>query len=456
MPKLFACLIAIGLLMGLSIAGAGQSKPDYDKMTALAEQAYFFAYPLVIMEASEVKMTSAGNTVNQLRHMRQFPDHTFVDVVTPNADTLYTMVWLDLRQGAQELTLPDVGDRYYVFQCLDAWTNVFVSLGSRTTGNKEGVYLFTGPGWQGEVPQGVVHIVSPTSMVWILGRTETNGKSDYQAVHAIQDAFRLRSLPGGYSLVPQPAFAAEVSVPPVERVDALSAEEFFAVFNRLLADNPPAAVDAPLMRQLEDIGVAPGKPFVLANMPPETSRAITAGFARAREKHISSAGQSLAVVRNGWSILPPTVGDYGTDYSLRALVARVGLGANLPEDAVYPNSRRDSQGRVLSGSERYVIHFAKEQLPPVKGFWSISMYDEKQRFVYNPIQRYAIGSYDSLVMNEDGSLDIYIQHETPGAGKEMNWLPAPAGVFNIFMRLYWPDQTVLDGTWPMPELRRIS
>ncbi len=427
---------------------------DAEKQTALAAQAYIFGYPLLIMDATRREMTSGPNgqnLTNHIFHAREFPDHTFTDVVSPNADTLYSFAWLDLSDSPVVFSLPDTGDRYYVMQFLDAWTNDFASLGSRTTGNRAGTFLITGPAWKGDVPHGMTQVEAPTNMVWILGRTQTNGKDDYAAVHAIQDKYSARPLVE----VSLPAVTPDTdNASPLEKVERLDAASFFSELNRLMVNNPPTDADALLLDNLAALSIGPGREFDMAKMPPNVMDAIekgtAAGLAAIREVDASTLSRRM----NGWTILPESVGHYGTNYLLRAFIARFGLGANLPEDAVYPTISADADGAHLNGQNRYIIRFAPGQLPPVNAFWSISMYNDQQRFVDNPLGRYAIGDRDPLTADADGGLTLYVQHDSPGADREANWLPAPAGEFNLIMRLYWPKPAILNGTWPMPGLEK--
>ena len=209
------------------------------------------------------------------------------------------------------------------------------------------------------------------------------------------------------------------------------------------------------MKSFSAIGVAPGKPFDLKALDPQVARGIEEGFHAGREKVLAESMQPRGRNLNGWQFMDAT-GHYSTDYLWRAVVAFVGLGANLPEDAIYPHAMTDSEGQPLTGANTYEIHFAKGQLPPVSAFWSITMYNSRQFFVKNPINRFAIGDRDNLAFNEDGSLTLYVQHESPGATRESNWLPAPEDSFRLFMRLYWPKQQILEGNWKPPAIQRVA
>jgi hypothetical protein len=425
-----------------------------DQAAEIAVEAYAFGYPLVLMDVTRQMMTAVPKAgalkapVNQFIHVREFPDPTFTDVVSPNADTLYSTAWLDLTKEPIILSVPDVGKRYYLMEMLDAWTNVFAAPGTRTTGNGRGDFAIVGPQWKGTLPAGVKEIKSPTNMVWLLGRTQTNGKEDYAAVRAIQDQYKLTPLSAwGKDYKPPDnapvAAGIDVKTPPVEQVAKMDAATFYARLNTLMKDNPPANADASAVNSIAAIGVAPGTTFDLKSLDPAVAKSV----AEARKPH----GKKV----NGWDVMT-NLGRYGTDYLFRSVVAIVGLGANLPEDAIYPRATEDTDGQPLTGANSYVVHFPKGQLPPVNAFWSLTMYNSKQFFVQNPINRYAIGDRDKLKFNDDGSLTITIQHESPGKEKESNWLPAPADQFNMFMRLYWPKKEIEDGAWKMPGVERVK
>lgn len=457
--------VALALLAILSESMAADPLTEEDAAKVAAD-AYVYGYPLVLMDVTRQVMTAVPKAgehqapVNQFVHLRTFPDASFTDVVSPNADTLYSSAWLDLSQGPIVLSLPAMGKRYYLMPMLDGWSNVFASPGTRTTGNGKGDFAIVGPTWTGELSAGLREIRSPTNIVWLLGRTQTNGEDDYPAVHAIQDQYKLTPLSAWGQ-----EYAAPVDVPveegvdaktaPVEQVAKMDAKVFFARLNALMKDNPPADADAGAVKRLEAVGVAPGKAFDLTELDPAIAKGIEGSVPAAQAKLVAAAKAPQGRPVNGWDMMY-NLGRYGTDYPLRAVVALVGLGANLPEDAIYPLTRADAAGQVLSGAKRYVIQFPKGQLPPVGAFWSVSMYNSKQFFVENPIGRYAIGDRDKLKLGDDESLTLFIQHEPPGAEQESNWLPAPKEEFNLLLRLYWPKQEILDGTWTPPAVKRVE
>lgn len=428
-------------------------------MKTLSAEVFTYAYPLVLMDVTR-EVATAKVPVNTFGHKRAFPDAAFTDVVSPNADTLYSSAWLDLSKEPMVLSVPDTSGRYYLMPMLDAWTNVFASPGKRTTGTKRGVFAIVGPNWQGQLPKGVKEIRSPTDMAWLIGRIQTNGKQDYANVHRLQDQFRLVPLSAwrkGSRTAVQPvprAAMIDTETPPAEQVAAMDAQAFFTRLAALLPANPPAADDAAMVEKMQRMGIKVGQPFKTTVLEPSTARAVQEG-ASAALTMIKANGRKSAAGNMGWRV-QRDIGVYGTDYGRRAVVAMFGLGANLPEDAIYPTARADAMGRPFDGGSRYVLHFDKSQLPPVKAFWSLTMYNEKQALVSNSMQRYAIGSRDRLRYNRDGSLDIYIQYERPDERKVSNWLPAPPDAFNLMLRAYWPDQVVLDGKWMPPAVQRVN
>ena len=418
----------------ISAAALAQTPAE---IRAIAERAYIYAYPMVLMEYTRRN----APVTNQFVNAPQFPDARFRGVIRPNADTLYSSAWLDLSKEPLILHVPDTHDRYYLMQFMDAWTDTFSIPGKRTTGTGENWFAIAGPGWKGNLPDRARRIDSPTNMVWLLGRTQTNGPSDYENVHAIQRGFSLMPLsryPDGPGAgLARPLGRAAGATPPM-LIEKLTAAEFFTTFCQLLVANPPHTGDEPILADLARIGIAPGK------FDPKSLADIEAG-AQAAVKRLASLNDAVGRPGpTGWTGGNGKVGRYGTDYMQRAIVARIGLGANPPEDAVYMHTHIDADGHPLDGSKRYRIHFDKT--PPVKAFWSLTMYSQDGYFVANPIHRYAIGDRDDLKFNADGSLDIYIQREKA----ESNWLPAGESEFNLSLRLYWPGQEILAAQWTPP------
>ena len=428
----------------------------------IAIEAYLFAYPLVIAELTRRGNVAGpgGAPMNQFSHWREFPDENFTQVVRPNADTLYSLMWFDVSQEPITIRVPDSGGRYYVLQMLDMWSDVFAAPGSRTTGDKAQLIVIADTGWIGDFPPGAMLIHSPTAVGFIIGRTQTNGRADYLGVYKFQDGFSAAPLSHrgrSYRAPKTPAGSGwDITTPPVDLIEKMSAEEYFGLFAELMKLNPPHANDYPLVHRMQRIGIVAGKSFTRETAPAETRHAIESAVSPAL-KLIRSSVQQMGAIRNGWHIKLSAIGTYGTDYRARAAIAYSGFGANVTEDALYPGAFTDSDGNPLSSDHRYMIHFAKGQLPPVRGFWSLTMYDDRQLFASNPLKRYAIGDRDELRFNSDDSLDLYIQRESPGKDRESNWLPTPArGPFTMNLRLYWPKPEALNADWVPPPVQRVG
>lgn len=443
----------LGLLAALLLAAAALWA--HAEHVVLGAEGYLFGYPLVIMDLTRVASAQTIAPPNTLKRVRAFPDAGFREVVRPNVDTLYTSAFIDMADGPFVLELPAQAQRYELMPLMDGWTNVFAAPGTRTLGSQGGRFLLAGPGWQGDTPEGLQLLRAPTRMVWLIGRTQTNGVADYPLVHALQDGIRLRQLADWQAgIAPEPPAwqpAAERPLPPVQQMQALGTTAFFERLAQLMVDNPPAAADAPMRVKLARIGVAPGQ-------PPRWNLLERAAVGLGRwiaDRRVARELKQARDAVNGWLTPPAVLGDYGTHYNLRAVVAMIGLGANLPADATYPNTRVDAEGRPLHGDHRYRLHFAPGALPPVKAFWSVTAYGADDFLIANPLGRHALGDRDPLVFNADGSLDLWVQADEPAAERRANWLPVKAGApFLLNARLYWPKPEALDGRWHMPPVQR--
>lgn len=429
-------------------------------------EAYCYFYPLVTMDVTRRQCVNLPpgerpgfGPTNSFLHMRAYPDANFRTVVRPNFDTLYSCAWLDISREPVIVSVPDTGGRYYLLPMLDMWSDVFAVPGWRTSGTTAQQYAITPPGWSGQIPQGIEHIDAPTPYVWIVGRIKTDGTEDYRTVNALQDGLSVTPL----SLWGKPARPPEVTIdpsidmttPPLETVNNMPAKVFFAQAAELLKQNKPHQTDWSLIARLKSVGFEAGKSFDIDKLDPSAASELVRG-AEAGLKLIKDKVKIMGRPVNGWLMNTDSMGVYGNYYLKRAIVAMVGLGANQPEDAIYPLNLADADGQPVQGENNYVLHFAADQLPPVNAFWSVTMYDADGFQVANSIDRFAISSWMPLKKNADGSLDIYIQHENPGSDKESNWLPAPrAGVLGITMRLYAPRQSVLNGDWLPPAIRKV-
>ena len=397
--------------------------------------------------------------MNRFANIEAFPTADMRVVVRPNFDTLYSSGWLDLTKEPMVVSAPDTGGRYYLLPMLDMWTDVFASPGWRTTGTGAANFLVTPPGWTGTVPADFTRIDAPTPYVWIIGRTKTDGPADYDAVHKIQAVTRSRRCRNGARSRSPPEFKVDPSVdmktPPKIQVDTMPAAKYFAYAAELLKLQPPHVTDQPILAQLERAGFEVGKSFDLDKADPAVKQAFSSAPEDA-QKLMAWKMPTLSRVANGWGMNTDTMGVYGNYYLKRALVAQLGLGANLPEDAIYPLNLADSEGHPLDGANSYTIHFDKAQIPPVQAFWSITLYDNDGFQVANPINRFAVSSWMPFKYNADGSLDLYFQNESPGGDKEANWLPAPKGPYNLTMRLYAPKSDALTGKWNPPPVTKTA
>jgi hypothetical protein len=438
--------------------------PSEDDALTIGIEAYVYLYPLVMMDVTRRQMTNveAGKTVGRgpmdtFVHVREFPPAGFRDVVRPNFDTLYSIAWLDLTDGPMVLSAADTEGRYYMLPMLDMWTDVFATPGQRTSGTGAQAYAVAPPSWDGSVPAGVARIDAPTPYVWIVGRTQTNGKADYDAVRRAQDGYTVTSL-AGFGGDPDPVNvevdpSVDMKTAPLEQVNSMSAADYFAYGAELMMLHPPHLTDWSQLARANRIGLKAGERFDWDALPASIRTALD-GAPAAALAAMQAKMPTLAPVRNNWLTITDSIGVYGDYYLKRAIIAMIGLGANLPEDAVYPLALGDGDGQPLSGENEYVIHFDADALPPVDAFWSVTMYDAEGFHVANEIDRFAIGDRDELAYNEDGSLDVYLQHKDPGPEKRNNWLPAPLGPLGVTMRLYAPQPPVLLGSWAPPPVKR--
>lgn len=437
-----------------------------EETLAIATEGYIYLYPLLTMELTRRQLTTGPadaqpgrGPMGAFHHIREFPAADFKVVVRPNFDTLYSTAWLDVSDEPVIVTAPAAPDRYYLLPCYDMWTDAFAVPGTRTTGSGPLQFALTPPTWKGMLPDGVLRFDVPTPTVWIIGRTQTNGPDDYDAVRAFQDQLSITPLSSWGSTPPVPSTVTDPSIdtatPPLDQVNAMTGEEFFALAAQLVQAHTPHRTDGSILARLARIGFRVGQSFDLASQDRAVQEAV-AGAPAAAMGRMGSAFPTLAPVVNGWLNNIQTMGVYGNFYLKRSVVSMVGLGANPEEDAVYPVLQVDSDGHPLDGANRYVLHFAAGQTPPADAFWSVTMYDASGFQVANEINRFAIGDRDPLVTNADGSLDLYLQHDDPGPDKVANWLPAPSGPVGVTMRIYRPRDEVLSGAWVPPSAEKLT
>ena len=440
----------------------------------IATDAYIYGYSLITTEVTRVQASNVSKPegmhapTNQFGNVARYPAADFRLVSAPNADTLYSLAWLDLSEP-QVFSHPDMGNRFYLFEMVDLWMSDLESSPSkRTAGGNAANYLITGPGWQGTVPDGMKHIPIATRYMVILGRTYADGtEQDYKAVNALQAQYKITPLsawgkpysPEASPVNPNPGFSMTDN--PQAVILAMGTEGYFNLMAKLMGGSaPPAAADASMLARMARIGIVPGQPFEMNKLDPAVQAALKDTPQTALKK-IEANKNILGAIVNGW-VITKGLGTYGPDdYLKRAVVAAFGWPANQERDAVYPYTEVDSTGQKLMGANKYTLTFPKDAVPPVNGFWSITMYmiDQGWWFVPNPLNKFTASLRDNPKFNADGSLTLYFQNESPGADKEANWLPAPKGEFIPMLRMYWPkDQSpsILYGSWKPPAVKKAS
>ncbi len=468
-------LLVTSALAPAAMAQGGRTPISESEAHAIGVDAYVYFYSLITMDLTRRQSTNieAGKEfgkgpMNTFVNVPEYPPASARVIVRPNFDTLYSVAWLDLVKEPLVVSVPDTGGRYYLLPMLDMWTDVFASLGWRTTGTQAGHFLVAPQGWRPDLrdrfieefrlPKDTQRIDAPTPFIWIIGRTKTDGPPDYDAVRKIQAGFKVTPL----SEWGKPAKPIEVKIdpsidmktPPKIQVDTMPAAKYFAYAAELLKLHPPHVTDEPIIAQLKKIGLEPGKSFDLDKAPPPVRNGLASAPAAAQQL-MEWKVPTLARVANNWSLNTDTMGVYGNYYLKRAIVAQLGLGANLPEDAIYPLNLGDESGRPLDGANKYLLHFEKGMTPPVAAFWSVTLYDPQGFQVGNSLNRFAVSSWMPFKYNTDGSLDLYFQNESPGKDKEQNWLPSPKGPFNLTMRLYAPKSEAMTGRWVPPPVVKV-
>lgn len=447
---------------------------------AIAEEAYIYGYSLMTTHITRVQQSNVAKVeglhapLGTFINVEKYPPAEFRGISAPNADTLYSLAWVDLAEP-MVLSHPEMGSRYFLLEIVDYWMTDHAESPSARMNKGGGAanYLFTGPGWRGQVPSGMRHIPMGTRYMCVLGRTYADGtEADYKAVNALQAQYRLTPLSqwgeggaGGKSYAyaappvdPNPGFS--MTDKPQTVLLGMSTEEYFNTMARLMGNNaPPMPADREILAKMATLGIVPGKPFDAKALSDEARSAIK-DVPRTALAKIEAGRPTLGRNVNGW-VITTGLGEYGTNYLKRAVVAAFGWPANREFDAVYPNATVDRDGRPLTGENKYTVTFPKGQTPPVNAFWSITMYgiDDGWWFVANPLNKFTVSMRDNPKFNDDGSLTLYFQHESPGKEKEANWLPAPKGPFVLMLRMYWPKNmapSVLDGSWTVPGVVRVE
>ena len=455
MKRTFRILLALLVLLtcGLTpLCSAEGTAPDTDAAWELVREAYIYAFPLVLTDATRTLSTNTDGTmtgrapVNQFNHAQKLADASFRTVVTPNVDTVYSQAWLDLGAEPMILVLPEA-DRFCNAQLLDAWTNTAAVL------DQAGAYALALPGWEGQLPDGVTRVDIPTATVWTIIRTVLSGSADLPNVYAIQQQMQLMPLSayeaGGAYAAPAGTYSAENDFVPVNKVLSMAPTEFFNAANTLMQANPPAEADEELLSRLSVINVGPGMRFDASILGENAAGRWTQMLQQLRGT-LAADGAGYARQLGQWIYYGAPIGDFGTAYTYRAMVALVGLGANTVDVAIYPKTTVDASGAALNGEKTFVLHF--DALPPTldNGFWSVTAYGEDDFLIDNPIDRYCINDRSDFKLNADGTLDVLLSKDAPE--EISNWLPVSDGEFHLFMRIYVPDMAALDA-WQPPVIR---
>ena len=453
MKRSLATLLTMLILLSCGLTSVCIAEPtDTDAVWELVSDAYIYAFPLVLTDATKTLSTNTDGSItgrapiNQINHAKKLADASFRTVVSPNVDTLYSQAWLDIGAEPVIYVLPEA-DRFCNVQLLDAWTNTAAVL------DKAGAYAIALPSWEGELPEGVTRVDVPTATVWTIARIVLSGNEDLPNVYAIQEHVRLLPLSayleGGDYIAPTGTYDKENDFVPVNKVLSMSPAEFFNTANALMQINPPAEDDAKLLEKLAAINVGQGMTFdasILGADAAERGTQMLKGLRATLSAESANYAQNLGQ----WIYYGRPIGDFGTAYIYRAMVALVGLGANTVDVAIYPKTHTDVTGAALTGEKTYTIHF--ETLPPTLegGFWSVTAYNDENFLIDNPINRYCINDRSAYQLNDDGSLDLVLSKEAPE--DTSNWLPVSGGEFHLFMRIYLPDMTALE-TWEAPVIR---
>jgi hypothetical protein len=422
---------------------------------AIAADAYLYAYPMLynyktlFQQTRDPSFPGYIGGFNRYRHYSRGFTPADNDIVTPSNDTPYSWAWLDLRAEPMVVSVPASSNRYYVLQWFDLYTHNFAYIGSRATGTETGDYLFAAPGWSGDTPKGIKQVLrSETQFIGTLTRTSWTGPEDREGLVAMQRQYRIRPL-SEYIGAKPPEPGPEHQFPAWDEARATSIG-FINYLNFILQFAPAIASEKATFERFAKIGIGPGRAFDAATLDPATKEAIQAGIKEGNDRLQATLAKTTSS-----SDLFGTRETLGTDYVMRrALGAALGLYGNSKEEAYYTPYATDAAKQALDGSKSYVLHFSKDQVPPVKFFWSMTMYDLPGRqLVANPISRHAIGSRTpGLKTNADGSVEIYLQSTSPGSDKESNWLPTPPkGPYYMVLRMYGPEGTLASGSWQAPQ-----
>ncbi|MBS2213622.1 DUF1254 domain-containing protein [Carboxylicivirga mesophila] len=459
-------LSILALAMAISACNPKPKEITANEAKQIAKEAYIYAYPMLehykMMFAMAMYPESGAYQApfNVLTNNSKLNGPEDTIIVRPNNDTFYSAVWFNLSAQPQILTVPAITDgRYYSFQIIDMYTHNIDYIGTRKTGFDAGAYMFVGPDWKGETPEGISKVIqSEGNFLLALGRTQVFGPDDVEIAKDVIDQYGVQSLNAYNGLVEAAVIGENPPIPPYHP-EKVSNEHFISYLNALMATGPIHPTEEALFKRFAKIGIQPGQAYHPEDYSPEIIAAIREGIDAGRKELIDASTQ-LGVRKNGWQQI---AGAFGTrtamkeKYLTRAAAAYFGLWGNDLEEAFYPETTFDTDKEELNGSKHdYILHFEADELPPAKAFWSLTMYKlPEQLLIENEIDRYVIGSATKgLKYNEDGSLDVYIQKENPGRDKVSNWLPAHDGPFSLQTRIYWPEPSALAPLYTMPAVQK--
>ncbi|MBE0637231.1 MAG: DUF1254 domain-containing protein [Bacteroidales bacterium] len=441
------------------------SELSLDSIRSIAKEAYIYGYPMVdgyriqygyFVDKTDPEYKGEPNTIINVPRVYTPADKA---VQTPNSDTPYSFLGADLRAEPLVLTVPEIPEgRYYSIQFIDAYTFNFAYAGSRTTGNEAGSIMLAGPNWKGGKPQGIKEVIlSETEINTLIYRTQLFNPADIDNVKKIQAGYKVEPLSSFLgTAAPTPAPAIDY-IKPISQEEQKSSLEVFNILNFILQFCPTDPSEKELMERFAKIGIGAGKTFDPTKLSPEMKKAFEEGIGDAW-KEFEGGAKLLAEGKI-------TAGDvFGTRASMKnnyfyRWLATIGIWGNSKQEAMYPIYFTDASGQKLNGANRYTLHFPKGKLPPANAFWSLTMYElPGSLLTENPIDRYLINSpmLPDMKMDADGGLTLYIQHESPGKDLESNWLPAPKGPFSSYLRIYWPKETALDGSWKNPPMQLVK
>ncbi|WP_430812279.1 MULTISPECIES: DUF1254 domain-containing protein [unclassified Carboxylicivirga] len=459
-------LSLLGLLFLSATCQSQTEKLSPQEAKQIAKEAYIYAYPMLehykMMFAMAMYPESGAYMApfNVLTNNSELNGPKDTIIVRPNNDTFYSAVWFDLSKQPQILSVPAITDgRYYSFQIIDMYTHNIDYVGTRKTGFDAGAYMFVGPNWKGETPEGINKVIqSEGNYLLALARTQVFGPDDIESAKALINQYSVQSLNTYLGMAEATVIPENPDIPPYDP-NAVKNENFISYVNALMATAKMHPSEEALFKRFARIGIQPGQPFNTDDFSSEIITAIREGIDAGR-KELIDASMQLGMRKNGWQQIAGAFGNREAmkeKYLTRAAAAYFGLWGNDLEEAFYPETTLDIDSEELDGSKHaYKLHFEADELPPTKAFWSLTMYKlPEQLLIDNEIDRYVIGSATKgLQFNEDGSLDVYIQKENPGRDKVSNWLPAYDGTFSLQTRIYWPEPTALDPLYTMPAVQK--